>query len=268
MDLTAYYPVFIVLGVILLFIVVPIGAFLIGKQKYNALHGIVKEKKVKEKKAGKEKSDSDIKLSEKDAAAVAAFNKNRDKETGDSDAYDKEVNTLKEEASRDKKVIKGPIIVVNENGATNEPADEPTNEAVKDEEVVEWKPPAEEKKCVAETEAASAAAIPEKPEGDEWNDEDLELFEARTYAFDEETQSGYMKDKEEQKTAASEETDMPFIYRERREQMRDPADDEGVQVFETLEKDQPAVEPVKTDSDESKKNNSKYAYFDSVMEKE
>ncbi|MCL2549986.1 MAG: hypothetical protein FWE78_03500, partial [Methanimicrococcus sp.] len=108
-----------------------------------------------------------------------------------------------------------------------------------------------------------AGAIPEKPSENEWNDEDLELFEARSYAFDEETQSGYMKEKE-QKTDCGEQADLAFVYRERREQNRDPADDEGVQVFETFEKETPPPAP----AEEPEKNNSKYAYFDSVMEKD
>ena len=259
MDLTAYYPVLIIVGVLLLFIVVIVGAFLVGKRKYNADHGIVKEKKVKEKKvkekkekkAGKEKSETDIKLSEKDAAAVAAFNKSQGEGADDDEEYETEVKALKEEAARNKKVIEGPIIIVDE----KEPAEE---------EVIEWKPPAEEKKnaATAENMEQAAAVIPEKPSGNEWDDEDLELFEARTYAFDEETQSGYMKEKE-QKTD-SEEEDLSFVYRERREQTRNPADDEGVQVFETFEKEEPA--PPK--AEEPKINNSKYAYFDSVMEKD
>jgi len=250
MDLTAYYPVLIIVGVILLFIVVIVGAFLIGKRKYNADHGIVKEKKVKEKKTGEENPETDIKFSEKDAAAIAAFNKSRGEEINDDEKYEKEINTLKEETSKNKKVIEGPIIIVDE------------NETAAEEEVIEWKPPAEDVKNTAENEESTAAGVPEKPAGNEWNDEDLELFEARTYAFDEETQSGYMKEKE--RKTESEEEDLSFVYRERREQIRNPADDEGVQVFETFEKEEPA--PPK--AEEPKINNSKYAYFDSVMEKD
>jgi len=249
MDLTAYYPVLIIVGVLLLFIVVIVGAFLVGKRKYNADHGIVKEKKVKEKKGKDKKAETDVKLSEKDAAAVAAFNKSRGEGTEDNKESEKEVKPLKEEAARNKKVIEGPIIIVDE----NEPAEE---------EIIEWKPPAEENKNAVENEEPAAVVIPEKPAGNEWDDEDLELFEARTYAFDEETQSGYMKERE--RKTESEEEDLSFVYRERREQNRDPADDEGVQVFETFEKEEPA--PPK--AEEPKINNSKYAYFDSVMEKD
>ncbi|MCL2863182.1 MAG: hypothetical protein FWE54_03715 [Methanimicrococcus sp.] len=277
MDLTALYPVLIILGFILLFIIVVIGAFLIGKQKYNANNGIVNEKKVKEEKVKEEKvkekkSNSDIKLSEKDAAAIAAFNKSGKEGTDDGNEYERDVSTLKEEAARNKKVIEGPVIIVNDNEQNEQ--SEPAKKA-EVEEIIEWKPPAEENNSAAESNTAESnaaesntAAIPDKPAGDEWNDEDLELFEARTYAFDEETQSGYMKEREQKKDGADEEAEMAFVHRERREQIHDPADDEGVQVFETFEKDKPAETPSKAAQEEAKRNNSKYAYFDSVMEKE
>lgn len=274
MDLTAYYPVLIVLGIVFLFIIVIVGAFLVGKRKYNAANGVVKEKKVKEKKikekkTGEKKSKADIKLSEKDAAAIAAFEKSRKEENDDDREYEKAVNTLKNESLKNKQVIEGPVIVVNE----NKPKEK--------EEIIEWKPPAEEKEDTTEkdktaayaaTDAASkeqAAAIPEKPAGNEWNDEDLELFEARTYSFDEETQSGYMKKVKEQKPADTEiPAETSYVYRERREQIHDPANDEGVQVFETFEKNETAPTPAPAPAEEPKISNSKYAYFDSVMEKE
>ena len=252
MDLTAYYPVFAVLGVILLFIIVIAAAFILGKRKYNADHGIVKEKKVKEKKAGEKKTKSAVKLSEKDAAAAAAFYKSR--EADDDEEYEKAVSTLKEESAKNKKqeIIQGPVIVVDE------------KKTIPEEEVIEWKPPVEEKKTAAEPGVLIAAA-PEKPAGDEWNDEDLELFEARTYAFDEETQSGYMKDETAEPPEPVEAPEEPaFVYRERREKNYDPADDEGVQIIETEKKE----EPTPASAEEQKKSNSKYAYFDSVMEKE
>lgn len=252
MDLTAYYPVFAVFGVILLFIIVIAAAFILGKRKYNADRSIVKEKKVKEKKVREKKNKSAVKISEKDAAAAAAFNKSR--EADDDEEYEKAVSTLKEESAKNKKqeIIEEPVIIVDE------------KKTIPEEEVIEWKPPVEEKKTAFEPEVPIAAA-PEKPAGDEWNDEDLELFEARTYAFDEETQSGYMKDETAEPPEPVKTPEEPaFVYRERREQNYDPTDDEGVQIIETEKKDEPAPAP----AEEPKKSNSKYAYFDSVMEKE
>ena len=259
MDLSAYYPILIVFGVLLLILLLIFGAFYIGKRKYNRKNGIVKETKMKERKTKEKKvkvknKKSSIRLSEKDAAAAAAFSKSNSDEFENDDEYDEAVNTLKAESfkGKEKEVIQGPIIVVDENKAADE--------------VVEWKPPADDKIIVAEKEEAIAA----EPSADGWNDEDLELFEARAYSFDEENQAGYIK---EEKPAAREPeppSEPVPVFRERREQTHDPADDEGVQVFETFEKPEPKTEskaePVV--KEEPKISNSKYAYFDAVMENE
>ena len=258
MELTAYYPILAVFGVLLLILIIIIGAFFFGKRKYNKQNGIVKEKKAKERKTTEnktkeKKSKSSIRLSEKDAAAAAAFNKS-DPDGYDDDEYKEAVDTLKAESLRnkDQEVIQGPIIVVDEN-------------KVKDD-VVEWKPPADDKIIVAEKEEATIA----EPAADGWNDEDLELFEARTYSFDEENQAGYVR---EGKPAARE-PETPSepvpVFRERREQAHDPADDEGVQVFETFEKPEQKTESKAEPEvkDGPKISNSKYAYFDAVMENE
>ena len=262
MDLSTYYPILIVFGVLLLILLVIIGAFFVGKRKYNKQNGIVKEKKMKErktteKKAKENKTKSSIRLSEKDAAAAAAFSKSNSDEFEDDDEYKEAVSTLKAESFRnaEKEVIEGPIIVVDENKVQ--------------EEVVEWKPPADDKIIVAEHEKAIAA----EPAAEGWNDEDLELFEARAYSFDEENQAGYIR--EEKPTAGKSEIPSEPVptFREHREQVHDPADDEGVQVFETFEREKSEQkQESKTGKEELKEDpkisNSKYAYFDSVMEKD
>lgn len=267
LDTLAELPVYVYpIVFVLLIIVVAVVALLVGKRKYNQDHGIVKEKKVKapkEPKKPKEKTGKKLRRAEE--TAPASFT---DEFDSDED-YDNAVESLKTApaAKPAQKVVNGPVIVVDEN-------------KVNQEEVIEWKPPTEEKKTVAEpvkptvepvvAAAAVAAVPPAEPSESDWNDEDLELFEARAYSFDEETQSGYVSDKpketkDEKPAEAPAET--VYAFREKKEPSRDPSDDEGVQVFETKdEKPEPAAKP--TAKDESKVNNSKYAYFDSVMEKE
>ncbi len=263
-DLPIYvYPIVFVL----LVIIVAVVALLVGKRKYNQDNGIVKEKKVKAPKEPKKpKEKTGRKLRRAEETAPASFT---DEFDSDED-YDSAVESLKTApaAKPAQKVVNGPVIVVDEN-------------KVNQEEVIEWKPPTEEKKAVAEpvkpaaepvvAAAPAVTAPPAEPSENDWNDEDLELFEARAYSFDEETQSGYISDKpkevkEEKPSDASAEP--VYAFRERKESTRDPADDEGVQIFETKdEKPEPAVSKP-TAKDEPKVNNSKYAYFDSVMEKE
>ncbi|MDR0768211.1 MAG: hypothetical protein LBE57_07320, partial [Methanosarcinales archaeon] len=229
-DIPIYvYPILF----ILLVVIVAVVGLLIGKRKYNQEYGTVQEKKMKEPKPPKEGK----KLKRKEEDAPANF---KDEFDTDED-YDGAIESLKAApASKQRQeVVAGPIIVVDEN-------------KINEEEVIEWKPPTEEKKTVSE--AASAANAPAavtaaslaEPSEDEWNDEDLELFEARTYSFDEETQSGYISNKppaaKEEKSAEAEET--VYTFRERKEQSRNPADDEGVQIFETKDEEpEPAVQP-------------------------
>lgn len=274
-DIPIYvYPILFVVFVILIAV---LGLFL-GKRKYNQENGIVKEKKVKEPKppkAGKKLKRAD------DAAAAASYTDEFDSE----DDYDNAVEALKSEQGGRSKAESEPEFV-----AASKPK-------VQEEEIIEWKPPAEEKKTVAAAAAPAAssaagtdsvaeelrdgeitaavaaapiaAAVQEEPREGDWNDEDLELFEARAYSFDEETQSGYISDKP---TAAKEEkqAEAPVenmsAFRERKEPSRNPSEDEGVQVFET--KGEPKTVTLKQPTKEEKANNTKYAYFDSVMEKE
>jgi hypothetical protein len=278
MALSDYYTILIVLGVLLLFLLVIFGAFFLGKRKYNQENGIVKEKKVREKtdretKAKPKKSRSSLKLSEKDAAAAAVFNKDSNdgsnQEIEEDDDYQEAVNAFNADYAKNKKesaasgskqsVVQDPVIVIDE---------EEVEEAF-----VEWKPVMGERKIVKKEPPVAA------PAADEWNDEDLELFEARAYSFDEETQAGYVKKerpapREAPRAETREYEDKPVApFRGHREQIHDPADDEGVQVFETFEREKP--EPQSEPQSESKsipseppKSNSKYAYFDSVMEKD
>ncbi|MDV0445017.1 hypothetical protein MmiAt1_05710 [Methanimicrococcus sp. At1] len=285
-DIPIYvYPILF----ILLVIIVAVVSLLVGKRKYNKDNGIVKEKKVKEPK---QKTGKKLKRAEPETAA-----RYTDEFDSDED-YDNAVESLKAKpaAKPKQEVVEGPVIVVDEN-------------KVNEEEVIEWKPPADDKKAVSEPTAtesvpgesvqnsngeqvsdnassaadsensgnlsaagtgaavsAAAAVLPDEPSESDWNDEDLELFEARTYAFDEETQSGYMTDKTEAKDKKPEESPAESIYafRERKEPSRNPADDEGVQI---IEEEKP--EPIKpTPKEAPKVSNSKYAYFDAVMEKE
>lgn len=263
-DLPIYvYPIVFVL----LIIIVAVVALLVGKRKYNQDNGIVKEKKVKapkEPKKPKEKTGRKLRRAEETAPASFADEFDTDED------YDNAVASLKTApaAKPSQKVVDGPVIVVDE-------------KKVNPEEIIEWKPPAEDKKAVVEpvqpaadpviAAAAAAPAPPAEPSESDWNDEDLELFEARAYAFDEETQSGYVSDKPKE-TKPEKPVEAPaetvYAFRERKEPTRDPSDDEGVQVFETKE-EKPDPAPAKpTAKDESKVSNSKYAYFDSVMEKE
>lgn len=284
------YPIVFILLVILVAVV----SLLIGKRKYNKEHGIVKEKKVKAPREKKEKPAKKLKRAES-AATASSF-----KDEFDSDEeYEDAVESLKTApaAKPKQRVVEGPVIVVDE-------------KKVNEEEVIEWKPPTEDKKSVAEPEtvpvkeadpmnatastataasvtpdtasAASATPVfvaapvpPAEPSENNWNDDDLELFEARAYSFDEETQSGFMTDKTAAvaATAAVEEkpAEVPpeniYAFREKKEPSRNPEDDEGVQIFETKdEKPEPA--PKIAPKDEPKVSNSKYAYFDAVMEKE
>ncbi|WNY23130.1 hypothetical protein MmiHf6_04320 [Methanimicrococcus hongohii] len=258
-DIPIYvYPILF----ILLVIIVAVVSLFIGKRKFNKDNGIVKEKKVKEPKPPKEGK----KLKRKEETAPASF---KDEFDSDED-YDNAVESLKSApaAKPKQKIVEGPVIVVDEN-------------KVNEEEVIEWKPPTEEKKAVNEAAAAAtpasaapaaaaaavAAAPLAEPSEDEWNDEDLELFEARAYSFDEETQSGYVSDKPVAKDETPVEAPVETVYafREKKEPTRNPEDDEGVQVFETKDE---KPEPVVPKAKEEKVSNSKYAYFDSVMEKE
>jgi len=298
MDLSAHYPILIVIGVLLLFMLIVFGAFSIGKRKYNREHGIVKERKtrerpvreksvrerpirekpIKEKEVKQKRSKkSSIRLSEKDMAAEAAFNKGFYGESESDDEYEDAVNTLKAESvknttretkereTKEREVIRGPIFFVDEHKATDE--------------VIEWKPPTEDKKVVGKTAARSESQPSDiaAPSAGEWNDEDLELFEARAYSFDEKTQSGYIREekREEKPAAAAPVTshDAVPVFRERREQIHDPAADEGVQVFETSEPKKPEQKPeymMKKEEPkaEPKVSNSKYAYLDAVIEKD
>jgi len=280
MALSDYYTILIVLGVLLLFLLVIFGAFFIGKRKYNKENGIVKEKKVREKtgretKTKTKRTKSSIKLSEKDAAAAAVFNKDSadgsDQEIEEDDDYLEAVNAFNADYAKNKReggipnsnqsVGRSPIIVADE-GRTRE-------------DFIEWKPSAEERKVVREVPPVAA------PVADEWNDEDLELFEARAYSFDEETQAGYVKKERSAPREAPRTTPQEYeepitpvpAFRGHREQIHDPADDEGVQVFETFEREKPEPQPEpkfesKSAPPEPPKSNSKYAYFDSVMEKD
>ena len=278
MALSDYYTILIVIGVLLLFLLVIFGAFFFGKRKYNRENGIVKEKKVREKtgrdaKVKTKRTKSSIKLSEKDASAAAVFNKDSTddsyQELEEDDDYLEAVNAFNADYAKNKKasaasgsnrpVAQGPIIVVNEEKA--------------EEGFIEWKPIVEERKIVKEAPPVAA------PAADEWNDEDLELFEARAYSFDEETQAGYVKKersapREAPRAEIREYEDKPVApFRGHREQIHDPADDEGVQVFETFEREKPEPQPEpkfesKSAPSEPPKSNSKYAYFDSVMEKD
>ncbi|WP_316560055.1 hypothetical protein [Methanimicrococcus stummii] len=262
-DIPIYvYPILF----ILLVIIVAVVSLLIGKRKYNKDNGIVKEKKVKEPKQKKAKEGKKLKRAEESAPA-----KFTDEFDSDED-YDNAVESLKSESGKPKQKVDGPVIVVDEN-------------KVNEEEVIEWKPPSDDKAVVdaaPESDAsvtdtaaqnsavaATAAAAPlAAPSEENWDDDDLELFEARAYSFDEETQSGYVSGKPSDADAEpviEAPVETPYAFRERKESSRDPADDEGVQVFEnTDEKPEPAAPKAK----DEKANNTKYAYFDAVMEKE
>ena len=221
MDLSAYYPILVIIGVlvlvILLFVLVIAGAFFIGKRKYNRDHGIVKEKKSDEKKENEPVEQKTVNTVSKE-----------------------EENTVKTEVAEEKtqEIIEGPIIIVDEN-------------KIEDDEIIELNP--QEKEEI------------NSPSSGEWDDEDLELFEARTYSFDEKTQSGYVQ--EVNKNAPPVATESDVTAREGHGQSHDPSEDEGVQVFETTENEKTELRETKT-PDESRKSNSKYAYFDAVMEKE
>jgi hypothetical protein len=267
---------------ILLVIIVAVVSLLVGKRKYNKANGKTPEKKVKtaKPKSGKKlrKTDPPIHISEEynngnineNAAQNSSF---RDELDSDED-YDNAVASLKS-ASTEKTsqtVVSGPVIVVDE-------------KKINEEQIIEWKPPTEEKKEIKSENVAAAAAVTAAasaetkdetpiivapvpaPSENDWNDDDLELFEARAYSFDEETQSGYVAgnaapNAEETKEAEVDET--IYAFRERKS-TRDPSEDEGVQFLETVEeKPEKVSEPVAKE----RKTNSKYAYFDAVMEKE
>ncbi|MDL2260909.1 hypothetical protein LJC08_01490 [Methanimicrococcus sp. OttesenSCG-928-J09] len=282
---------------ILLVIIVAVVSLLIGKRKYNQEHGIVKEKKVKAPKVKKENTGKKLKRAES-ASTPSSFKDEFDTD----DEYDNAVESLKTApaAKPKQRVVEGPVIVVDE-------------KKVNEEEIIEWKPPTEDKKVISEqksavnetdnsasaatastatastatassaaaaastaaTAAPVAAAAPlAEPSESNWDDEDLELFEARSYSFDEETQSGIVTDKSAAAAVAAKEekpAEVPpetmYAFREKKEPSRNPEDDEGVQIFETKdEKPEPA--PKIVPKEEPKVSNSKYAYFDAVMEKE
>ena len=260
-DIPIYvYPIAFILIVIL----VAAASLLIGRRKFKKANGVapeIKEKPVKPKGKTLRKSES---------AQERAENDYRD-ELDSEEEYKKAI-----EALRAKPVEKpAPVAAV-------EQEDE-------DEQIIEWKPPAEEKPEMKsepqEQEAAEPevvepeekpepavipvvpiAAVPE-PQEENWNDDDLELFEARAYSFDEETQSGYISEKSvnEAPVEIVEPDKDIYAYRDRKPNY-DPADDEGVQFLGTKEDERPvsAPEPVANE----KRINSKYAYFDSVMEKD
>ncbi|MBZ3935948.1 hypothetical protein [Methanimicrococcus blatticola] len=265
LDTLAELPIYVypILFILLVIIVAAVSLF-IGKRKYNQDNGIVKEKKVKapkEPKKSREKTGKKLKRAEE--TAPASFT---DEFDSDED-YDNAVESLRAApiSKPSQKVVDGPVIVVDEN-------------KVNPEEVIEWKPPTEDKKVIEaapdvnEPVPAPVVVAPlDEPSESDWNDEDLELFEARAYSFDEETQSGYVSEKtpdkvDEKPIEAPAET--VYAFREKKEPSRDPSEDEGVQVFETKD-EKPEPVPVKPIAkEEPKVNNSKYAYFDSVMEKE
>lgn len=257
------YPIVFVL----LVIVVAAISLLFGKRKYNKENGIVKEKKVK---TPREKTGKKLKRAESAASAASAASFKDEFDTDDE--YENAVESLKSEPAAKPKQndVTGPVIVVDE-------------KKVNEEEIIEWKPPTEEKKIISEPEpvvdttnefatpvaaaAVSAAIIPPaEPAETDWDDEDLELFEARTYSFDEETQSGIVTDKAaavKEEKPAEVPPESIYAFREKKEPSRDPADDEGVQIFETKDE-----KPMPVPKNDQKVNNSKYAYFDAVMEKE
>ncbi|MDR2944519.1 MAG: hypothetical protein LBU81_05490 [Methanosarcinales archaeon] len=292
LDTLSTLPLYVyVILFIVLVIIVAVVFLLIGKRKYNQDHGIIKEKKVrapKEPKKLKQKTGRKVKYA--DDAVPAGFTGDFSSEEED----DGEADFLKPSpaAKPSQKTVSGQAAAVGEKNAAPE-------------KIIEWKPPAEDKKAVVESSqsapdsmiyaappaataspasapsaaaspvavssaAAPSAVPPSEPPESGWNDEDLELFEARAYSFDEETQSGYISDKPpeinaEKQTEVSENAVYPF--RERKGPSRDPSEDEGVQVFETKD-EKPESASVKPVAKEEKVNNSKYAYFDSVMERE
>ena len=254
------YPIAFILIVILVAVV----SLLVGKRKYNKMNGVAP---VKKEKVSKPKGK---KLKKSDAAApihVPETYRNDHKDELDSDEeYEKAVESLraKPAGNPNSAVVAGPVIVVDEKKVNEEP-------------IIEWKPPVEEKKEVTEIQPKAvpvAAAVPTPaavpaPQESDWNDDDLELFEARAYSFDEETQSGYtaefVADKPTAKEAPVEVADENIYAFRERKQVRDPSDDEGVQFLET-EEAKPVSEP--EPAVKEKKTSSKYAYFDSVMEKD
>ena len=239
---------------ILLVVIVAVVCLLLGKRKYNQKHGIVKEKKVKEL----QKPDEGKKLKHKEDTA----SKN---ELDTDEDYDNAIESLRAASAAKSEA---------------DAAEDSDENKVGEDEVIEWKPAVEERSAApAETEAPAAvvAAPLAEPSEDEWNDEDLELFEARAYSFDEETQSGYITDRTAAGTAAAaaheekpaeDSAESIYAFRERKGQTRDPEEDEGVQVFETREERLAQDAQLKAEDEPQKVSSTKYAYFDSVMEKE
>ena len=226
---TLLYP----LGYILLIVLVAAAALLIGKQKYKKAHPAEKKAKT---------TPSEPENRNLSAGTPVTADETRDK-TAETDPAEVPNST--------QEVIEGPFIIVDE------------------EKVAEWRPPSEKRigELAEEQEQSekqescqNAQAAEQAAANDEWTDDDLEIFEARAYAFsaDEETPAEAASEPADDK-----DTDYLFFTREH-ETVHDPAEDEGVEVLEV--KDLPQKE--NTVPAEPKHANSKYAYFDSVMDKE
>lgn len=253
MDILIYiFPI----AFVILVIFAAVFGLLIGKHKFNKNHNIGKEKKIKTVKSESEKKTRHS----ENAVAASSFSDEIETE----EDYGRAVKSLKEEKAgkTSQKIIEGPVIIIDENKVNNE-------------EVIEWKPPAEDKletkpeikgdENPASKEAISTHTVVSSDislSEEEWNDEDLEIFEARAYSFEEEKNGSPNTPASQNQDVVLEETD---TFRARKEQIYNSADDEGVQVFETKE-EKPEPEPFP--KEEVKVSTSKYAYFDSVMENE
>ena len=140
-------------------------------------------------------------------------------------------------------------------------ADKNPVHAADEEKVAEWKPPSANNELPAEDESVQEKApVQEQPlKNNEWTEDDIEIFEAKTYSA--------ANEKDAMNDMASS-TDPFFINKSSAASTarRDPLEDEGVQVIETNDfkkgrEERPPVEP-------PKQSPSKYTYFDSVMERD
>jgi hypothetical protein len=218
---------------IILAILVAAAGLLLGRQKYE-------ERLIDEENAREDRSKQNIKTFKTE--------KPQHEDAGTKKEKHAAPNSTQE-------VIEGPVIIVDE------------------EKVVEWKPPAEKKigESTAEheegkkenhmQETSKSSLFEERTlSKDEWTDDDLEIFESRTYAFDSD-------DEEADCTISATE---PLYTSRDRTAKRDPSDDEGVQVFDTNDfkgKDFKKGH-AKAPAEPQKQWHPKYAFIDSVIEKE
>ena len=259
METTTFiYPI----AYIVLLILVAAAGLLFGKQKYNKANPYaMKEERPKKKDTeGRSKQNIRTFMAEKPQ----------------DDSLEEDMKVAPDYTQKN---TENPVAFADEEKNYNsrstafvfeKPQEDPAKETSpvsdpEEEKIAEWKPPSESKNDEGaeynENEKhESVQVIQEKDDiqertlNDEWTDDDLEIFEARTYSFD----------KEENAADDTFEAGTFFTNRDRVPK-RDPSEDEGVQVIETNDfkrrEELPPVEP-------PKQSNSKYSYFDSIVEKD